>query len=118
MPRPSSHPPAVQRVWEERLGGGMPIDLPPSRTPQPPLLVSLLSPPPGANDAGAPTAPWPPDSAAEVVAALGPRGLGQLQALDVSGCSGVGALADIVATRCRQVGDLRRVAERCVAAGS
>lgn len=98
------------------------VDPPPS---PPPLLLSLLAPPPdtlcpfctaphpspaGTTDArlpfglGAVAAPaaacWPPGSPAEVLAALGPAGLAQLQGLDLSGTGGVSGVADVIAAGC------------------
>ncbi|KAI3433843.1 hypothetical protein D9Q98_003646 [Chlorella vulgaris] len=105
------------------------VDPPPS---PPPLLLSLLAPPPdtlcpfctaphpspaGTTDArlpfglGAVAAPaaacWPPGSPAEVLAALGPAGLAQLQGLDLSGTGGVSGVADVIAAGCTSLQRLR-----------
>lgn len=62
---------------------------------------------------------WPPDSPAEALAALGPLGLAQLQALDAGGAAGVGALTEVLAAHCRHAGEtgrwpLRVDGQRCL----
>jgi hypothetical protein len=116
---------ADSNVFSDGTSDGMLIHLPPSSSgsgggdldappPQPSLLFSMLAQPPGA---GCPLCPppqepaqecyWPPETPAEALWALGPVGLGQLQALDLSGASGMDELTELVASQCSALQRLR-----------
>ena len=123
---------APDSTWfSDGLSNGMLIHIPPSSgsgsgsgsggsappappAPPPPLLLSMLAQPPGA---GCPLCPppqeraeghcYPPATPAGALAALGPFGLAQLQALDLSGASSVDELTELLATQCTGLQRLR-----------
>lgn len=111
---------AAQQRWEAAHGGAMQLHLPPADSSNSStgnsgvsasLRLSLLEDPPGASCPYCPGQAasladyqrgWPPESAAELLAALGQDGLGRLQFLDVAATTHCGELAEVIAASCRQ----------------